>query len=671
MNKFLRATAILVMMTACAVASAKSNVKYINMFMGTAGDHGQTTPGACVPFGMVSVCPDSNPWQHSGYDYDVPEISGVSVNRISGTGCSGNGGNLSIKTAGRDDVLRIVKGTEKAVPGFYSTCFDNGSAGKFTATENMAVEQYVLSSDKIMYIDFLSAIDKRNRDCSFSVVDNRTIEGWVKSPTVCAFGSYVLYFQMTMSKPFTAAESSATDAVLKFDAKKVEVRVALSAVGVEDARAVTASWAGKSFNALSKRALSLWKEKIDRFTVEGASEEQKALFYTSLMRVYHSPWKVSATDGRFFGTDGKIHDSQDWTYYSMWSMWDTFRTKFPMLVLLEPAAMTDICNSLIELYANGKKNWATPYESGPTVRTEHTIIALLDAYRKGVPGINWERGYEGMKAEEKNDYLVKSPDQLIETAYDLWALAQVAEIAGHHDDAVAYGEKADKLFVDVWTREFQHVTPAFSVMKRNGLYQGTRWQFRWMGAEYMDKMIELHGKEKLCEELHYFFDNHLFNQGNEPDIQTPFIFNRLGDPEGTSQTVRSYIDDDTMIHVYGGNAEYPTPYVGRAFRSALDGYAPEMDEDDGAMSSWYMFCQLGLYPLVVGADSYELFSPIFDKVTIKGCGLNKDKTAVIRTNGRGAYGDPIKSISLNGKPVEDYSMTNDLFLNGGELVYNY
>lgn len=67
------------------------NGKDVNMFIGSAGDHGQMTPAATVPFGAVSVCPDSRPNQHGGYDYNVPEISGISINRVSGVGCSGAG----------------------------------------------------------------------------------------------------------------------------------------------------------------------------------------------------------------------------------------------------------------------------------------------------------------------------------------------------------------------------------------------------------------------------------------------------------------------------------------------------------------------------------------------------------------------------------------------------
>lgn len=98
-----------------------------------------------------------------------------------------------------------------------------------------------------------------------------------------------------------------------------------------------------------------------------------------------------------------------------------------------------------------------------------------------------------------------------------------------------------------------NVTPAFEVMKNNGLYQGTRWQYRWAAPQYIDKMIEWVGQDSLRLQLTYFFDHHLYNQGNEPDIHVPYLFNRLGAPEKTQQIVRSLMTEP-MIHKYGGNS---------------------------------------------------------------------------------------------------------------------
>jgi putative alpha-1,2-mannosidase len=200
------------------------------------------------------------------------------------------------------------------------------------------------------------------------------------------------------------------------------------------------------------------------------------------------------------------------------------------LVILEDEVMSDIAKSLLELYRTGKKEWATPFESAPTVRTEHSQIMLLDAYKKGVENIDFTIAYEAMKKEAET-LPTKTPDQRLETAYDLWALGEIAGILGYTMDANHFSHRADSIFETTWKNEFMHITPQFEAMKGSDLYQGTRWQFRWAAPPYLDKMIEWVGMDTLEQQLTYFFENDLFNQGNEPDIHTPYIFNLLGSPE--------------------------------------------------------------------------------------------------------------------------------------------
>lgn len=375
---------------------------------------------------------------------------------------------------------------------------------------------------------------------------------------------------------------------------------------------------------------------------------------------------MSSPDGAYLGTDGKVYISEDFRYYSNWSLWDTFRTKFPLLVLTEPARMRDMATSLIHLYATGKKDWSTGFESTPTVRTEHAVILLLDAYRKGITTLDFRKGYAGMK-EEMERLPMRSPDQKMESAYDLWAMAQIAGIIGEKADSEQYRQRSVSLFEEIWKKEFMNVTPAFEVMKNNGLYQGTRWQYRWAAPQYIDKMIEWVGQDSLRSQLTYFFDHHLYNQGNEPDIHVPYLFNRLGAPEKTQQIVRSLMTEP-MIHKYGGSSEFKTPYLGKAFKNDPEGYSPEMDEDDGTMSAWYVFGAMGFYPLLVGDEYYDLTSPLFDRVLLR---LANGNTLTIQTEGRKKKDAPIKSIHFNGKKIDDYRISHNELIKGGELIFNY
>ncbi|UVR92789.1 GH92 family glycosyl hydrolase [Bacteroides thetaiotaomicron] len=661
--------ALLLVVLSIMTPSVAQNTKYVNLFIGTSGDNGQVAPGAAAPFGMVCVCPDNDPRSHAGYDYAVTKVSGISVNRLSGVGCSGGGGNLRIRPVAPSQELHIKKSREKATPGYYSTAFTNGIKTELTATNAMAVERYKFprSLSAALWIDFASTFEDV-ATCHYKRISETCIEGYVQAKNVCGHGRYKLYFSLNTSHPFQLEEQKETTACLTFGKKvrSVEVRIGLSALSSELASWECARWEKMDFEDVKSRTADQWEKQLSAIDIKGGRKDDRVIFYTSLYRTYLSPADVSSPDGAYLGTDGKVYISEDFRYYSNWSLWDTFRTKFPLLVLTEPAKMRDMATSLIHLYATGKKDWSTGFESTPTVRTEHAVILLLDAYRKGITNLDFRKGYAGMK-QEMERLPMRSPDQKMESAYDLWAMARIAEIIGEKADSEQYRQRSVSLFEETWKKEFMNVSPAFEVMKNNGLYQGTRWQYRWAAPQYIDKMIEWVGQDSLRSQLTYFFDHHLYNQGNEPDIHVPYLFNRLGAPEKTQQIVRSLMTEP-MIHKYGGNSEFKTPYLGKAFKNAPEGYSPEMDEDDGTMSAWYVFGAMGFYPLLVGDEYYDLTSPLFDRVLLR---LTNGNVLTIQTEGRKKKDAPIKSIHFNGKKIADYRISHNELIKGGELIYNY
>lgn len=651
----------------------EGNSRYVDLFMGTAGDHGQVSPAAQLPLGLASVGPDSKVMSHSGYDYDQKEILGVSVTRVSGVGGNGAGGNLRILPAKKGVEVSLVKETEKAVPGYYEAALDNGVQLRLSATNHCALEQYIFpkNADCTLFVDFDSAIDHRRNKCSNSIVDSLNIEGWVKSSTVCNAGAYKLFFRLQTDVPFTVQDADSLTAQLCFPkgTGRVEVRIGLSSISEASAAEELAVIAGSSFDALRKEAAGAWARVLDKVDVEGSTPEQRMLFYTGLYRVYLSPFHATF-GGQYAGTDRVTRQAQDWTFYSGWSMWDTYRAKFPLITLLDPELTSDFCRSLVSLYQTGKRNWATLNEPVPTVRTEHSQITLLDAWEKGIRGFDLAAAFPGMEAEadkgrqpgSRSGLTRNSPDQKMETIYDLWAMGRIAGIIGNEEAAARYAEESENLFEETWKADFMTVTPEFEQMKGNGLYQGTRWQYRWAMPIYADKMIEWVGKEQLADELSTFFSRHLFNQGNEPDIQTPFMFNLLGHPERTDSLVHALLTDDNMIHRYGGNAEYPEPFVGRAFRDLPDGYAPEMDEDDGTMSAWYLFSQMGLYPVCLGTDRYELFTPLFDRIVLHL--PDHDVTFIRRCEPASA-----RKIIVDGETLPDFSISHSKLVNAKEIIW--
>ena len=655
----------------------------VNLYIGTADDYGQMAPGATVPYSQIQVCPDSKPRQHPGYDYEVPTISGFSINRLSGVGGSGCGGNVSLMPDATGEDIQLLKETEQATPGFYSVQLSNGVRFMATADHRMAVERFTFPdvSQAVLLLNPRSAFDKIYA-ADFEQKAPSIGQGFAVCANTCGRGRYHLHYRLYASAPFvldTIADGrkrltftlDPQPSTLSPRPSELEVRIVASTGLAEelDKMPEQAVWQ-TDFQTLAERARSEWKHLLSTVEVEGGTADQQVIFYTSLYRTFHSPFVVTDCYMRnYMGTDGKTHEAKNGTYYSSWSLWDTYRTKFPLITLLDVGRSPDIMQSLAQLYITGKKDWSTDKECVPTVRTEHAIATLLDAYRQGISIPSLRDAYPGMVSEVKRLSL-KSPDQCLEASGDFWALGQLADELGMKDDAVRWTKRGEEIFDSIWPREFQHIDETFTKMKGNGLYQGTRWQYRWGAPMYLNRMIKLVGKKQLGKQLQTFFREELYNQGNEPDIHVPFLFGRLGMPKLTASVVRS-LTTESITHRYGGNDAYPTPFVGGAFVNQPRGYCPEMDEDDGAMSAWYVFASIGMYPLVVGEAVYELFPPLFDKVTLH-LGADHKTTVVVRVEGRrseveGQY----KRVTWNGKRLRNHQISVKELKKGGELVFHY
>ena len=642
----------------------------VNLYIGTADDFGQMTPGATVPYSQIQVCPDSKPRQHPGYDYEVPTISGFSINRLSGVGGSGCGGNVSLMPDWTGDDVRLLKHTEVAKPGYYSVQLSNGVWFTATADYRMAAERFSFPSKEkaVLLLNPRSAFDKVF-DANFEQKTPTMGQGFAECANTCGRGHYHLHYRLYTSTPFvldTIADGRKRLTFPELSAKYVEVRIVVSTGLADELNKMTPNmvWA-TSFEHMMERAKRQWERLLSTVEVEGGTEDQQTIFYTSLYRTFHSPFLVTdPAMPHYLGTDGKTHEAKGF-YYSSWSLWDTYRTKFPLITLLDKVHSPYIMQSLAQLYITGKKDWSTNYECVPTVRTEHAIATLLDAYRQGISIPSLLDAYPGMVAEVKRLSL-KSPDQCLEASGDFWALGQLAGELGMKEDADRWTRRGEEIFDSIWPKEFQHIDETYTKMKGNGLYQGTRWQYRWGAPMYLPRMIELVGKKELGTQLQRFFREELYNQGNEPDIHVPFLFGRLGLPELTGGIVRT-LATESITHRYGGNDAYPTPFVGCAFVNQPRGYCFEMDEDDGAMSAWYVFASIGMYPLVVGEAVYE---PLFDKVTLH-LGADRQTTVVIKVEGRTSEKQQLKKVTWNGKALPTFQIPVKELKKGGELVFKF
>ena len=645
--------------------------RYVDPFVCTSGDNGQLSPSATLPFGLVKLGPETDPTNQAGYNYTAKRIKGFTINRMEGVGCKGAGGNILVKPGlGEIDKLSYLydKTSEKASPGYYAVNFQTPSIrAALTVSNGTGWQKYTYESSGNAWImvDLSYSLEKLIGE-QHEINDN-CIEGSIQAYSVCQLSSYKFYYNLEIDRKADSVrvDGSVVWYFFKIDkGQSVNVKTSVSSVSIAQAVIDRDQEIGKAdFEAIRNNATVLWNEKLNKISVEGKPEYVK-LFYTNYYHSLLSPSNLSGASGNYRGSDGNLYKATGYYHYHGWSIWDNFRTELPLLTITEPAIMNDICRSLIDLYQEGKAPWGTATEPFLTVRTEHAILVLLDCYTKGINKFDLEEVYPFLK-KEAEQYPDKSPDQKLETAYDYWALSKIAGLLNKKEDAERFSLQAAK-HQDIWREKFLKITDKSDIMHGDGLYEGTLWQYRWFVPYNVKGMMSmLGGKSVFTDQLEYFFNNNLYNHGNEPDIHVPFLFNFTDKPY-LSQKIVNHILTKNMEQEYGTHVKWGKPYIGRIYKMDPVGYVPEMDDDAGTMSAWYVLSSIGIYPACVGEPVYSLTSPVFSSVTIQ---LPGNKTFRITAKNVSDESFYIQKAFLNGKELNRCWIKQDEITMGGTLEF--
>jgi len=324
--------------------------QYVNPFIGTGG-HGHTYPGASLPFGMVQLSPDTRleGWDGcSGYHHSDSIVYGFSHTHLSGTGVPDYGDVLLMPTIGEilfdngdqnpDEgyASRFSHEKETATTGFYQTHLNDYNINvELTTTKRVGFHKYTFPKSEEANI----IIDLLHRDkvieAGITKVSDTEIEGFRRS-TAWA-NDQVIYFVAEFSKPFQEiqiqkdgsnkteeqAEGKSIKAALRFQTKENEqifVKVGISAVDIDGARknlkAEIPEW---DFEKIKSDAKQSWNIELNKIQVAG-SEENKTVFYTALYHAFLAPNLFMDVDGKYRGTDLQIHESSDFTNYTIFSL---------------------------------------------------------------------------------------------------------------------------------------------------------------------------------------------------------------------------------------------------------------------------------------------------------------------------------------------------------------
>lgn len=660
---------ILVLCLSLSMVQAQQT-SFVNPFIGTSDDHGQTDPSATIPFGMIKPGPETMPRGNGGYDYQAQQLKGFSQTRMSGVGCIGVGGNLLITpfVGTSCKPLKMDKASEVAVPGYYSITLDNQLKVEITTDRTAAIYRFTYPSTEAagIKIDFKHSYGKHIAE-EHNIVGNNAVRGFVRSACTCDLGSYKFYYYIEKDKSACKPEDNDSELLWKFQTEPNEqiiLKIGLSSVSAEEAEAnLKQECSDLSFEQVRAKARANWENLLGHIQVETSDEDLKTSFYTRLYHACQTPFTINDYSGSYRGSDGKVYKGQQLPYYHGWSIWDTYRTKYPLLSIVCPTEYKQMISSLAGLYKQGKPRSATKTEPFLTTRTEHSIITILDALQKGMFDGSLDELLPLM-LKEAEDISNDSPDKALERGYDFWGVSELAGKIGNKELKKEFSLRS-KDYRPIWLQKFKNIGPTSDIMHGDGLYEGTIWQYRWFVPHDFDWVISTLGsKKKVLNELDYFFENNLFNMGNQPDIHVPFLYYYLEEPWKTQKLVRQILLEPTTNY-YGTHEKWEKPYIGKIFTTTPRGYLKEMDDDAGTMSSWFVLSSIGLFPVCPGVPYYWISAPVFDAVTLHPTSQQEFKIHVNRPDAECIY---IQKAVLNGKTLNRSWLSYEEIMQGGDLT---
>ncbi|MGW2771160.1 GH92 family glycosyl hydrolase [Streptomyces olivaceoviridis] len=490
----------------------------------------------------------------------------------------------------------------------------------------------------------------------------------------------------------------------------VNVKVGISYVSREAAEANLAAEnpPGRSFDAVREAARRAWRERLGAIRVGGGTDAERTTFYTALYHALLHPNVISDADGRYRGADGRVHtvDRRRHAQYGTFSGWDVYRDQVQLLTLLDPRTGSDIAQSLYELARQNNGVWDRWLHgaSGTHVMNGDPSPAALAGIR-AFGGTDFD--LKGALKSLVRAATVPTPQDLspvgkpvlsvgqrpsldkylklhyMPSVSNAWggaaetlemsgadfAISQLARAAGEKDTADTFAHRAQ------WWQNNFNVAAApdggyiagrkadgswvtgFTPDTGNGFVEGTAAQYTWMVPhDPAGLFAALGGREAALARLDDFFHDadggwaFTGNGGtkseldNEPSINVPYLYDYAGAPYKTQETVRAAM---------------------RQLWSTEPGGIPGND-DLGAMSAWYVFSALGMYPQVPSRAELVLASPLFERIEIDRPHGNDIS---VRATGAAADVPYVRSLKVNGRSSDRPWLPASFVRDGGRLDY--
>ena len=673
---------------------AQNLQQHVNPFIGTGG-HGHTFPGATTPFGMVQLSPDTRidgSWDGcSGYHYSDNLIYGFSHTHLNGTGVSDFGDIMLMPTMSEPSLNNKVYSSkfshknEKASAGFYGVKLDKHNIDvRLTTSTRVGFHEYKFNESGQANI----ILDLNHRDKllmgEVRIIDDKTIEimrnseAWATNQFVFARVEFSKPMKITSVNNNAVAPAKVTDKffagtllALSFSSQvkkgeTIKIKVALSPTSTEGAKLNMSEIKGWDFEKVKKETKQLWNKELSKIEVTSNDKDKLAIFYTALYHTMMQPNISQDLDGKYRGRDNKIHTAEGFDYYTVFSLWDTFRAAHPLYTLIDKKRTTDFINTFLKQYEQGGRLpvWELASNETDCMIGYHSVSVMADAMAKGIKGFDYEKAFEaakhsamldhlGLDAYKKNGFISiddehESVSKTVEYAYDDWCIAQMAKILNKKED-YDYFMKRSQCWKNLFDSETGFIRPKknggwdkpFDPREVNNNYtEGNGWQYTFFVPQDIPGMIQAFGgNDKFEGKLDEMFNAESkttgrqqvdvtglmgqYAHGNEPSHHMAYLYNYIGKPEKTNEKVK-YILDNFYTNT-------PDGLIG--------------NEDCGQMSAWYVLSTMGMYAVTPGQLGYSKTTPYFENVKVNF--ENKEQLTITKNGMKGYMTEVLATAKSN------------------------
>jgi len=469
----------------------------------------------------------------------------------------------------------------------------------------------------------------------------------------------------------------------------VLAKVGVSYVSKANAQAnLAAENPGWNFSSTESAAQSSWNALLGKVQVAGGTAAEQTSFYTALYHSLLHPNVFSDDNGQYMGVDGKVHtvDSGHSAFYTNFSGWDIYRTQAQLEALVDPSAASDTAESMVDDYAQAGMLPKWMEDNGETyvMVGDPADSIIADYYAFGATNFNTSSALTDMVTEATNTNNIRPGLNYLSTPgylpadgsygccnfygpvsttleYDTadFALSAFAGDLGNSSDQATFADRAQdwRNVLDPDSgfdqpRDANGSWPTgFDPTSGTDFVEADSWIYTGMVPFNLAGLASAVGgntamADYLGTVLRSFTGaNGYAWMGNEPSIELPWEYDYIGQPYQAQEAVREVQDQlwsDTPAGLGNGN------------------------DDLGAMSAWYVWSALGMYPMTPGTSTLALGSPMFTTAQVT---LPSGNTLTIDGNGAADNAPYVQSATWNGSAWNNAYAPTSAITSGGTLSY--